>query len=101
MSTTLPFALTWTGVGIVSFAIPMLLFIVIAGTLYSIFLGTRKVPGHEVRALANTPGPAPPTAAVMDAAAPVEGGGAAPSPGPAEGSEDPEDAPSPPPESAG
>jgi hypothetical protein len=83
MSATIPLADYTTGGSILTFAIPMLLFIVIAGTLYSVFLGTRQVPGHQIDALARTPGPAPATAAVTDTATSPEGGGAAPSPGPA------------------
>ncbi|WP_249010759.1 hypothetical protein [Conexibacter sp. DBS9H8] len=66
-----------------SFALPMLLFIIIAGTLYTVFSRTREVPGHHPDLLAVTPGPAPVTAAVTDTATSPEGGGAAPSPGPA------------------
>jgi hypothetical protein len=72
------------GGSIFTFAFPMLLFIVVAGTLYTLFSKVREVPGHETDALARTPGPAPATAAVTDTATSPEGGGAAPSPGPVE-----------------
>jgi hypothetical protein len=85
MSATIPFADYTTGGSVLTFAIPMLLFIVIAGTLYSVFLGTRSVPGHhQVDALASTLVPAPATAAVADTATSPEGAGSAPSPGPAD-----------------
>jgi hypothetical protein len=90
MSAMIPLADYTTGGSVLTFAIPMLLFVVIAGTLYSVFLGTRKVPGHHVEALARTPGPAPATSAVTDTATSPEGGGAAPSPGPAPTSMPPE-----------
>lgn len=72
------------GGSIFTFAFPMLLFIVVAGTLYTVLSKARTVPGHETDALARTPGSAPVTAAVTDTATAPEGGGAAPSPGPAE-----------------
>ena len=78
MFASIPLADYTTGGSILTFAIPMLLIIIVAGTLYSVFLGTRYVPGHQVNTVGGTPGPTV-TAAVSETATSAEDDGAAPS----------------------
>jgi hypothetical protein len=66
----------WTfGASILSFAFPMILFIVVAGALYVLYTKPEFVPGHPAPGLARpvsyTPVPGPPTVSHQTPAAPA------------------------------
>jgi hypothetical protein len=86
----------WTfGGSILTFAFPMILFIVVAGALYVLYTKPEFVPGHRApgleRPVSYTPVPGPPA---IDRAAPASAtpatGPAAAEPGEAVKTEDPE-----------
>jgi hypothetical protein len=79
-----PALASYLGGSIFTFAFPMLLFIIVAVTLYTVFSKTRAVPGHRASTpatVAHTSGPAPTSVAVTDVETLPEGG-SAPAPGP-------------------
>jgi hypothetical protein len=65
---------SYLGGSIFTFAFPMLLFIIVAVTLYTMFSKTSEVPGHGDSTLTHTSGPPPTTVAVTDVETLPEGG---------------------------
>jgi hypothetical protein len=78
-----PALASYLGRSIFTFAFPMLLFIIVAVSLYIVFSKTTEVPGHRASStatVAHTSGPAPTSVAVTDTETLPEGG-SAPAPG--------------------
>lgn len=78
-----PALASYLGDSIFTFAFPMLLFIIVAVTLYTVLSKTREVPGHHASTaatVAQTPGPPPTSVAVTDTET-LPDGGSAPPPG--------------------